>query len=161
MERIMNDTTTRIDPTTRIARTTRTDANTRIDTGLAALRVTVGTVFAAHGAQKLFFFGLAGVGEAFAGMGVPLAAVTGPLVGFVELVGGLALVLGLFTRFVSLGLAAVMVGAVVMVHLPAGFFLPAGAEFVLTLLAAVVALALAGPGAFSLDALLRRRQVDA
>ena len=136
---------------------TRTQGAARIDAGLAALRVVVGAVFTAHGAQKLFVWGVDGVAGGFASMGIPLASIAGPLVGVVELVGGLALVVGLFTRVASAGLAAVMFGALLMVHLPAGFFLPNGSEFVLVLLAASASLAIMGPGGFSLDGLLRRR----
>lgn len=53
-----------------------------------------------------------------------------------------------------------MLGALVIVHLPAGFFLPNGIEFVLTLLAAAGALSLTGPGAYSLDALFRGRRTE-
>lgn len=145
----MNDTTTRIDRTP------------RIDAGLAALRVIVGSVFAAHGAQKLFVYGFAGVIGAFEGMGVPLAGIVGPAVALLEFFGGLALIAGLFTRLAALGLATNMLGATVVVHLAAGFFLPNGIEFALTLLAASGALALTGPGGFSADAVLRRRRADA
>lgn len=139
-------------------RIARLDTRTQLDAGLAALRLIIGGVFLAHGAQKLFVFGFAGLAEGFAGMGVPLAGVAGPAVAFAELFGGLALMLGLFTRIAGLGLAVVMLGAMLLVHLPAGFFLPNGVEFVLTLLAGAVALALTGPGAFSLDAVLGRRR---
>lgn len=132
--------------------TTTLDTRTRIGLGLAMLRVVVGTVFVAHGAQKLFVFGFAGVAEAFAGIGVPFAAVAGPAVALAEFLGGLALIVGYFTRVVGIALAGVMLGAMLFVHLPAGFFLPNGIEFVLTLLAASAALAVTGPGAFSLDA---------
>jgi putative oxidoreductase len=130
----------------------------RFDAALAVLRLIVGSVFVAHGAQKLFVFGIAGLTGAFEGMGVPLAGVVAPAVALGEFVGGLALLAGLFTRLAALGLALTMLGAIVLVHLPAGFFLPDGVEFVLTLFGGTAALALAGPGAFSTDAIVARRR---
>ena len=128
------------------------------DVGLTLLRAVTGTIFAVHGAQKLFVYGLDGVAGGFAQMGVPFPGVMGPLVGFVELFGGLALIAGLLTRLAGVGLTAVMLGAMFLVHLPAGFFLPNGYEFVLILAASATALAITGAGRFSLDALLARRQ---
>lgn len=131
----------------------------RTDLALAVLRVIVGIVFIAHGAQKLFVFGFGGVTGAFAQMGVPLPGIAGPAVALLEFFGGLALVAGLLTRLAGLGLAITMLGAIVLVHFAAGFFAPQGYEFALTLLAASVALALAGAGRFSLDhAIAARRQ---
>ncbi len=129
--------------------------------GLALLRLIVGIVFIMHGGQKLFVYGLAGTSEGFAGAGIPLASLAAPTVTFIELLGGLALVLGVLTPIVAGLLAAVMVGATVLVHLEAGFFLPDGYEFSLTLLAAAIAIALSGPGAFAIDNLLARRQASA
>ena len=129
--------------------------------GVALLRLIVGVVFIMHGGQKLCVHGLAGTSEGFAGAGVPLASLTAPLVTFVELLGGLALVLGVLTPIVAALLAVVMLGATLMVHLQAGFFLPNGYEFSLTLLAAAVAIALSGPGAFAVDNLLARRHTTA
>ena len=133
-------------------------AAARFDVALAVLRAVIGTVFIAHGGQKLVVFGLAGVAGAFGSMGIPLAGIVGPAVALVEFVGGLALVFGLLTRISAAALAVVMTGAVLLVHLPAGFFAPNGIEFSLTLFAASVALALTGAGRFSVDATLARRR---
>jgi putative oxidoreductase len=130
----------------------------RVDPALALLRVVGGAVVIAHGAQKLFVFGFAGVTGAFAGMGIPLPGVAGPLVALVEFFGGLALVLGLLTRLAALGLAIDMLGAMFFVHLAGGFFMPTGVEFALTLCAACLALVIAGPGAFAVDGVIGRRR---
>lgn len=127
------------------------------DTGLTLLRAVTGVIFSAHGAQKLFVYGFDGVAGGFAQMGVPFAAVVGPMVGFVELFGGLALIAGLLTRLAGVGLTTVMLGALFLVHLPAGFFAPNGYEFVLMLAASATTLAITGAGQFSLDALIARR----
>jgi putative oxidoreductase len=133
-------------------------ASRRAHAGIAVLRVLVGTIFLAHGAQKLFVFGLPGVIGAFDGMGAPLPGITGPAVALLEFFGGLALIVGLFTPVAALGLAAVMLGAMLLVHLPAGFFLPSGLEFVLALFASAVTVALTGPGEYSIDAMRSRRR---
>ena len=130
----------------------------QLDAGLTLLRTITGAIFMAHGAQKLFVYGLAGVGGGFAQMGIPFPSVVGPLVGFLELFGGLALIAGLLTRLAAVGLTANMLGALFLVHLPAGFFLPNGYEFVLMLAASAATLTMTGAGQYSLDALIARRQ---
>ena len=130
----------------------------RADFGLALLRTTTGAIFVAHGAQKLFIYGIAGVSGGFAQMGIPMAGIAGPATGLVELLGGFALMFGLVTRLAGFGLAMTMLGAIGFVHLAGGFFAPNGIEFPLALLGATGAIAFTGAGRYSLDALLARRR---
>lgn len=130
----------------------------QIDLGLLVLRLALGTVFIAHGGQKLFQFGLDGVAGGFAQMGVPMASVVGPMTGFVEFFGGIAIILGLLTRLAGLGLAGTMIGAITFVHAKNGFFLPGGVEFVMMLLAAAVTFVITGAGAYSIDRVIGRKK---
>jgi len=127
--------------------------------GLLVLRVVVGLIFAAHGAQKIFEYTLPGTIGSFADMGVPLPEIAAPVVAFVELIGGILLALGLFVRPVGILLAIDMLVAIVAVHLPAGLWVGEGGyEFVAVLGVAALALAFTGAGRFSLDgAFLRGR----
>lgn len=129
----------------------------RMALGLTILRVVIGIVFIAHGAQKLFVFGIPGVIGGFTQMHVPLPTITAPGVAILEFVGGIALVIGLFTRVFALLLAIEMLGAILFVHFKGGFFLPTGYEFALTLLAANLALATAGAGEYAIDTRRRAR----
>lgn len=129
-----------------------------IDAALTVLRLGLGSIFIAHGAQKIFVYGFAGVAGGFAQMGVPAAEVMGPFVALVEFLGGIAIILGLLTRLAALGLAATMVVAILLVHLKSGFFAPNGIEFPLSLLVISLALVSAGAGRYSLDALIARRR---
>jgi putative oxidoreductase len=135
----------------------RPATTTQIDLGLTLLRVVTGIIFAAHGGQKLFVFGLDGVAGGFAQMGIPAAGILGPAVALLEFFGGLALIAGVLTRPVALGLAGTMLGALFLVHLQAGFFMPNGYEFVLALFGAAMTLAITGAGAWSADARLYAR----
>ena len=131
-------------------------------TGLL-LRLTVAGVIFPHGAQKLFGwfggYGPSGTLQYFRSLGVPTVA--GWIGILAEAVGPLLLVLGLGTRVVALLLAGVMVGAVVLVHRPNGFFMNwfgqakgEGFEYHLVMLGALAALLVTGGGAFSLDRVL-------
>src|SRR5687768_9909653 len=111
----------------------RKASDRQLNIALTIFRLVVGTIFVAHGGQKLFVYGLDGVAGGFAQMGVPFASFMGPLIGFVEFFGGIALILGLLTRLAALGIFSTMIGAIVLVHLPAGFFAPNGIEFPLSL----------------------------
>lgn len=126
-------------------------ARPRIALGLTILRIIVGIVFIAHGSQKLFVFGIHGVVGAFGQMGVPLPSISAPLIAILEFVGGIGLLFGFLTRIFAALLACDMLGAILLVHLRNGFFLPNGFEFALLLLGACIALAVAGPGDYAID----------
>lgn len=118
----------------------------------ALLRLVIGFVFAAHGWQKFSVFTLDGTRAAFGQMGVPAAEVVAPVVAILEVVGGVALVIGVLTRIFAGLLALSMLGALFLVHAPAGVFVENGGfELVLLLAGGAVAIALMGPGALSVD----------
>lgn len=128
--------------------------------GFLALRLAVGAVFAMHGWQKLTVMGVGGVAGFFGSLGIPFPEVAALVVTLVELVGGLALILGLGTRLAGALLAVDMLVALILVHLPNGFAVENGGyEFVLVLLAASLFFALSGPGRISLDARLFARRL--
>ena len=111
------------------------------------LRVIAGFLFAAHGWQKFNEFTIAGTQAAFTQMGVPAAQAVAPVVATLELVGGVALILGVLTRVFAVLLALDMLGALFLVHASAGVFVATGGyELVLILAAAALAVALVGAG---------------
>lgn len=129
------------------------------DTLLLVARVVIGTIFIAHGAQKFFQWTLAGTGQAFAEMGVPLPQVAATFAAVVELGAGILLVLGLLTPLAAILTLIVTVGAWLMVHLPYGVFVANnGWELVAALAVGSLVFVAAGPGRFSLDQLITRRR---
>lgn len=129
--------------------------STLTNTALTVLRVIVGFIFAAHGFQKFNEFTIPGTQAAFAQMGVPGAQVIAPIVATLEVAGGIALIAGILARVFAALLALNMLGALFLVHAPAGIFADKGGfEFVLALAAASLAIALTGAGRFSADAAL-------
>jgi putative oxidoreductase len=117
------------------------------------LRVTLGGVFLAHAALKLFVFTPAGTAKFFASVGVPgeLAYLTIAA----EILGGVALIVGFRTRIVALALTPILLGAIVLVHGSAGFFFNnpnGGWEYPAFWIVALVAQALLGDGAYALGA---------
>lgn len=119
--------------------------------GIAILRIVVGIIYTIHGSQKLLVYGFAGVSRNFAALGLPAPDVSAVVVSLLEFIGGMLLMAGLFARPAAVLLAIEMAVAILAVHLKSGFFLPRGFEYPLALLAANIALALTGAGAFALD----------
>ncbi len=134
--------------------------NASASLGLLLLRVMVGIVFVIHGGQKLFAVGLPRFAESLTHMGVPAPSVAAVVVTLVEFVGGALLIVGLFARVAAVLIVVDMLVAVLLVHLPRGFFNPGGFEYPLTLLVANLALALLGAGAWSIDGWVRRDHSD-
>lgn len=129
------------------------------------VRVALGVIFFAHGAQKLFGWfgghGLQGtVGHFRQALRIPPALTV--LVALVETAGGLAMIVGFLARLAALGFVGVMLGAIAKVHWPNGFFLnwtlePGkghGYEMNLALIAMALAVLAGGAGIFSFDRLI-------
>ena len=124
--------------------------------GALALRVPIGIIFAAHGAQKLFGwfggYGLEGTGQFFGSVGLNPGYLMALLAGAAEFFGGLALVFGLLVRPAAAALSFVMLVAIFAVHWNKGFFAGSGGyEFALALFAASLALVFSGAGRLSAD----------
>ena len=115
------------------------------------LRVSMGVLFLAHAGLKLFVFTPAGTAGYFASLGLP-----GPLAYLViaaELLGGIALILGVYSRWVSLALVPILLGSIYVPHGAAGFFFSnegGGWEFPAFWAVTLVVQALLGDGAFAL-----------
>lgn len=127
-----------------------------------ALRIPIGIILIAHGAQKLFGwfggYGLEGTGQWMASIGLAPGVLMAFLAGSAEFFGGLFLVLGLLTRPAALVTAFTMVIAIFSVHFENGLFLSNnGYEFGLALLAASVSLVISGSGKLALDQSLNKK----
>ena len=123
--------------------------------GMLPLRVVVGLVFLMHGGQKLFVFGLAGTADIMGKLGIPLSSLAAAIVIAAELLGGAAIILGLYTRWAGAILAIEMLVAIPVARLAGGFFAPYGFEFEFTLLGACLTFAALGSGGASLERLVR------
>ena len=124
------------------------------------LRVAAGFVLLWHGQTKFFVFGLAGVEGFFESMHLPLAAVLAPLVSILELFGGIAIILGAFTRLLGIWMA-VQFGLITIwvkpILIGRGFSGESGSELDLLLFVVGVLLATHGPGKAALGPKLLRQ----
>ncbi|MBS1204847.1 MAG: quinol oxidase [Proteobacteria bacterium] len=115
------------------------------------MRLALGILFLAHFGLKFFAFTPAGTAKFFASLGLPgwLAYITMA----VELVGAIALILGVYARIVAIVLIPILLGAIFTVHGPAGFFFTnpnGGWEFPAFWIVGLLTLALTGDGKFAL-----------
>ncbi|NLQ19121.1 DoxX family protein [Marinomonas sp. M1K-6] len=131
---------------------------TSTTSGIAStiLRVPVGLILMAHGAQKLFGsfggYGLEGTGQFMASLGLEPGYLMALLAGSAEFFGGLALVIGLLVRPASAIIAFTMLIAIFFAHISNGLFMANnGYEFALTLLVVALSLVFSGAGSFSVD----------
>lgn len=122
-----------------------------VDVALLVVRVVVGAIFMAHGAQKLLgAFGGSGLAATVEAMG-PI----GYLVTIGEFFGGLGLIIGFLCRFSAAALIVIMLGAIIMVHGQHGFFLSNnGFEYNVALMGLLAPILIAGPGKFAIGRLL-------
>ncbi|KPL92023.1 DoxX family protein [Herpetosiphon geysericola] len=125
--------------------------------GIAILRIVVGFIFFMHGLDK-FNGGIEGTAGFLGSLGIPAPTFMAVLLIATELIGGIMLMLGLFTRYVAVAEAIAMVVAWVTVHSSNGFSSQNGGyEYVLALIGASLALVLLGSGSLALDNLLSPR----
>jgi putative oxidoreductase len=125
------------------------------------LRVGLGAILMPHGAQKLFGMfgggGISGTAALFDRLGYAPGILWGTVVGCVEFVGGLLLILGLFTRPVALALTIFMIFGVHFTSKTGGFFwLNRGSEFSILILLCAIYFLIRGGGEYALDRKLGR-----
>lgn len=124
---------------------------------LLILRVIVGVMFAAHGFQKIGL-GADQVASFFSSTGIIFPLFFAYFITYLELVGGIFLILGLFTHWLSKLFAFEMLVAFFMVHINNGIFVDNGGfELVAVIFGAVLVLMAFGPGKFAIDDLLKKR----
>jgi len=127
-----------------------------MSSGLLLLRIAVGSIMAAHGAQKLFGWwggpGMSGTAGICSSLSFRSPVLMAWALALAETGGGLSLATGFLTPLGALAVTVVMMNAVYLIHWPKGFFTANGGyEFNLLIAASAVALAAIGPGRFSID----------
>ncbi|OWY79946.1 MULTISPECIES: DoxX family protein [Rhodococcus] len=128
------------------------------DLGILVARLVLGVIFLAHGLQKFDSWGYEGTKAGFEGMGVPAPAVSAFVATWIEILGGLALILGVLVPVFGVLLFLLMLGAFFVVHVENGIYVgDGGFELVAALGAGALLLAAVGAGAFGVDRFLARK----
>jgi putative oxidoreductase len=120
--------------------------------GVTILRVVLGVIYVMHAYVAAFVYGPSGTIAFQRAQGIPFPEIGTWYVILAHGIGGVCLVLGILVRWAALVNVPIMAGALFFVHLKQGFFMTknGGYEYALLMLAATVAQALLGPGAFTL-----------
>lgn len=145
--------------------------STRIDWVTLILRLIMGTGFIVHGWAKISR-GTAGFGKLLAWIGIPLPQVTAAVTSWIELTGGIVLILGIWTRFTAIPLAVTMMVAMFTINIRYGFssiktigltpegpvFGPPGYEINLLYIGGLLVLMLLGAGKWSIGYFIRKQK---
>ncbi len=123
------------------------------------LRVALGVVFAWHGYDKVFVKGIPAITGFMGSLGLPMPELMAYILSYGELIGGLLLIVGAFTYWVTLFDIVVAAVAWVTVHAANGFAVSGGGyEFIMLILAASISLMISGAGKYSVDALMLNKK---
>jgi len=135
------------------------------DISLFVIRLILGVIFIAHGYPKLFVWGIPGVTQFFSQLGIPFPGFFAVIVSLVEFFGGIALILGILSRWVGLLIAINMIGATLFAKLKVGLIAPfdkpgVGFELDLALFGCALAILVFGPGAISVELGLLKKELS-
>ena len=120
------------------------------------LRIGLGVIFIAHGLQKVFGIfsgtGIQGFSKMLSGLGFVPSIFWAYLVAYIELIGGILLILGIFTRLISVTFFIIMLTTIFKVHLGKGFFISSGGyEYSLFIALVCIALIILGGGKLNIS----------
>ena len=132
------------------------------DIALFIVRLIIGIIFIAHGYQKLFQFGIDGVSQFLSKLGFPLPGFFALILSLVEFLGGIALLLGIFSRWAALLIGIVMIIAILTVKIKVGLIAQEGAgmELDLAILANTVIILIFGPGNISIELGFLKKEIS-
>lgn len=122
-------------------------------------RIILGVILIAHGWDKFAITGLEGVSGFFESLGIPAPGFAAPLAALIEILGGVAIILGAFTRIAAAVIALDMLFAALFAHISSGIFVSNnGWELTGAIGAGALLLIAAGAGKWSVDSLLPKRK---